>query len=155
MLKLLFTLQIIGNVDGLSEAAQQGPLFAVLVVIILTLASVVVLLYNKNEKKFKKIIELNSEFVNKTEVNLKKEKEELDKIRKENKEELDKIRKEILEREEERNKQWRESERETLNVLNGVNSVLEMGEKMKESDTKILMAKLNELKNSLDNLKNG
>jgi hypothetical protein len=41
----------------------------------------------------------------------------------------------MLKREEDRTRQWMESEKETLRVLNGVSSILELGEKMLNTET--------------------
>ena len=63
---------------------------------------------------------------------------------------IDDIRKENMIKETERSKQWRESEKETLIVLKGVNSVLELSEKMKENDTQKIIDKINSLEKSLN-----
>jgi hypothetical protein len=54
----------------------------------------------------------------------------VDMVRKEHAETLEKIRIEMLKREEERTRQWIESEKETLHVLNGVSTLLDLSEKI-------------------------
>ena len=54
----------------------------------------------------------------------------VDIIRKEQTEKLENIRLEMLKREEDRSRQWMESEKETLHVLNGVSSLLDLSEKI-------------------------
>lgn len=54
----------------------------------------------------------------------------IDNIRKEHSDTLENLRLEMLKREEERTRQWIESEKETLHVLNGVSAILELGEKV-------------------------
>ena len=59
----------------------------------------------------------------------------IDIIRKDHSDTLEKLRIEMLKREEDRTRQWMESEKETLRVLNGVSSILELGEKMLNTET--------------------
>jgi len=54
----------------------------------------------------------------------------VDIVRKEHSEALEKLRIEMLKREEERSRQWMESEKETLHVLNGVSTLLDLSEKI-------------------------
>ena len=54
----------------------------------------------------------------------------VDAVRKEHSDTLEKIRLEMLKREEERTRQWMESEKETLHVLNGVSTLLDLSEKI-------------------------
>ena len=110
------------EIDGFKEAAQQNTLFAVLVSIILILFSTVLFI-------FKKLDNLQTKYTTK----------------------MDDIRIEMMTKEDERNKQWRESEKETLIVLKGVNSVLEMSEKMKENDTQKIIDKIRILEKIISN----
>ena len=54
----------------------------------------------------------------------------IDVIRKEHTEKLENLRIEMLKREEDRGRQWMESEKETLHVLNGVSTLLELSDKV-------------------------
>jgi len=56
--------------------------------------------------------------------------------------EVNKVREESLRREEQRCKEMLESEKETLKVLNGVTSVLEMSEKINQQDTYNIIRKI-------------
>ena len=108
------------NLNGFEEVAQQNTLFAVLVTIILILFRAILFLYKKADDKNK---ELNTAQIN---FSLK----------------IEEIRKDQIKKEDDRNNQWRESEKETLTVLNGVNNVLDLSEKMKESDTQKIIDKI-------------
>lgn len=138
------------QLKGFDEASQLGPLFGVLVAIITVLATVIIILYKKNNKMTNEINDM-----------IKKHSDEIIKITNDNSEKiktsteyyinkLDEIRLQMIEKEDERNKEWRESEKETLLVLNGVNSVLEMSEKMKMNDTNQILEKLKEIKGKLE-----
>lgn len=137
--------------EGFEEAAQQSTLFAILVSMVLVLFSIALYL-------FKLYVDKNNELKKVHEDNSKN----LLTLQNTHTEKIDSIRTEIMNKEDERNKQWRESEKETLIVLKGVNTVLEMSEKMKENDTQKIIDKidslektgeryLNELKNSGNN----
>ena len=69
----------------------------------------------------------------------------IDNIRKEHSDALEKIRLEMLKREEERSRQWMESEKETLHVLSGVSSLLDLSEKIGRVDSEKIMKKLDEI----------
>ena len=131
------------KLEGFEETAQLGPLFGLLVSMVIILAAAVVILYRQNETKDKKLEKTNKDFTDK-----------IDEIRKDQAKKAEEIRQEMIKKEEERNREWRESEKETLQVLNGVNSVLEMSEKMKMSDTKQIMDKLGEIKDDLETIIN-
>lgn len=148
---IFYTIKVISLINqiqlkGFDEASQLGPLFAVLVAIIIALSSVVIFLFKKNDKLNREINQMTInhtiEIVNISDENLKKIVSINDKFI----EKLDNIRSEMIKKEDERNKEWRESEKETLLVLNGVNSVLEMSEKMKINDTLQITEKLKEIK---------
>lgn len=69
----------------------------------------------------------------------------VDMIRKEQEEKLESIRVEMLKREEERSRQWMESEKETLHVLNGVSTLLDLSEKIGRVESAKILAKLEEI----------
>ena len=69
----------------------------------------------------------------------------VDIIRKEHSDTLEKIRVEMLKREEERSHQWMESEKETLHVLNGISSILDLTEKIDEVESHKILKKLDEI----------
>ena len=116
MFKILFLLNFIIaqlSVDGLSDAAKVGPLYSVLVGFILILLAGIAILF----REYKLL------------------RTELSEEQKNNSKKIDEIRKEISEKDDSRNRQWNESEKETLGVLKGVTSLLEMSEKMGKNDT--------------------
>lgn len=59
----------------------------------------------------------------------------IDMLRKEHSDTLEKIRLEMLKREEERTRQWMESEKETLHVLNGVSTLLDLSDRLDKSNS--------------------
>ena len=119
------------QLEGLQEAAKTTPLNGALVGFILILLAGIVMLWKQYDGTRKELKELNKEHADKLEEN-----------RKEYVDKFEKMQGEYLRREEDRNKQWSESEKETLQVLNGVTSILEMGEKMGQKDTKDILDKL-------------
>lgn len=116
------------NLEGFEAAAQQNTTFAILVSLVLILFGINIFLFKKYEDK-------NTELKKVQETNLTK---------------IDEIRKEYSKKEDDRTASWRESEKETLTVLKGVNSVLEMSEKMKENDTKNIIDKISSLESSIE-----
>jgi hypothetical protein len=116
------------NIEGFEEAAQQNTLFAILVSMVLVLFSIAIFLFKKYEDKNQELKIIQEGYTKK----------------------IDEIRKENIDKETERNRQWRESEKETLIVLKGVNSVLEMSEKMKENDTQKIIDKIDSLEKSIN-----
>lgn len=131
------------NLEGFQEAAQLNTLFGVLVSLIVILFGAVLYLFKKYEDKNKDLKDLHES----TAINISK-------IREESLEKLDEVRKEYMLKEDERNKQWRESEKEALIVLKGVNSVLELSEKMKERDMEKILSSIDLLQKSIESLKN-
>jgi len=117
--------------EGLQEAAKTSPLNGALVGFIVLLVTGIVFLWRQHNSTRKELKELNKEHADKLEDN-----------RKEYVDKFEKLQNEYLRREEDRNKQWSESEKETLQVLNGVTSILEMSEKMGQKDTKEILDKL-------------
>lgn len=77
----------------------------------------------------------------------------VDVIRKEQTEKLEKIRLEMLKREEDRSRQWMESEKETLHVLNGVSSLLDLSEKIGKVESEKILKKFEESQSNLDSKK--
>lgn len=130
MITMILTILGQINLEGFEEAAQQNTLFAILVSLVLILFSIAIYLFKKYEDKSQELKSVQEDYANK----------------------IDEIRKENMTKEDERSRQWRESEKETLVVLKGVNSVLEMSEKMKENDTQKIIDKISSLEN---NIKNG
>lgn len=78
----------------------------------------------------------------------------IDNIRKEHTEKLETIRLEMLKREEERSRQWMESEKETLHVLNGVSTLLDLSEQIEGSKSEKILNKLDEIQSKIEKLKN-
>jgi hypothetical protein len=76
----------------------------------------------------------------------------IDMIRKEHSDALEKIRLEMLKREEERTRQWMESEKETLHVLNGVSTLLDLSEKLGKSESDKILKKLDEIQGKVEKL---
>ena len=130
------------TVDGFNEASQISTLFGVLVSVIFVLASTIVFLYKQNLNKERRIEKLVSDHANKIDI-----------IRKENTDKLDEVRLQIIEKEDKRNRESKEAEKEMINVLNGVNSVIELSEKYKMSDTQQILDKLKEIIMKIDSLK--
>lgn len=73
----------------------------------------------------------------------------IDNIRKEHGDTLEKIRLEMLKREEERGRQWMESEKETLHVLNGVSTLLDLSEKIGRVESEKILKVLTELQDKI------
>jgi len=73
----------------------------------------------------------------------------VDNIRKEHSIVLDKLRVEMLKHDDERVRQWMESEKETLHVLNGVSTLLELSDKVDKVEFKNLNKKLDEIEKKL------
>lgn len=73
----------------------------------------------------------------------------VDIIRKEHEDKLESIRIEMLKREEERSRQWMESEKETLHVLNGVSTLLDLSEKIGRVESEKILKKLEEIQDKI------
>jgi hypothetical protein len=84
--------------------------------------------------------------------NEKEHTEKIDSIRKEHSEIQEKIRVEMLKREEERSRQWIESEKETLNVLNGVSTLLDLSEKIGRVESEKILKKLEEIQEKVEKI---
>ena len=75
----------------------------------------------------------------------------VDIIRKEHTDTLEKIRLEMLNREEERGRQWMESEKETLRVLSGVSTLLDLSDKIGRVESEKILKKLDEIQQKVEN----
>lgn len=58
---------------------------------------------------------------------------------------VEKLRSEMLKHEEERTRQWMESEKETLHVLSGISTLLELGDKIGRVESEKILANLNQI----------
>ena len=76
----------------------------------------------------------------------------IDLIRKDQTDTLEKIRVEMLKREEERTRQWMESEKETLHVLNGVSTLLDLSDKIGKIESEKILLKLFEIQAKVEGL---
>lgn len=141
------------NLEGFQQAAEQNTVFAILVSLVVILFGGFIILFKRYEDKNKELKNAHVEHTKTIDTVKTEHANKIDSIRKEHAEKIDEIRQEIMEKEEERTRMWRESEKETLNILNGVNTVLEMGEKMKENDTKNIIEKINNLEKLISGLK--
>lgn len=108
------------QLEGLEKAAETSPLNGALVGFIIILLAGIVFLF----KEYKGV------------------QKDLKSAQKENIKNLDDIRKEMSVKEDNRNAQWLQSEKETLQVLNGVSSILELSEKMGQNDTQKILEKI-------------
>jgi DNA anti-recombination protein RmuC len=103
--------------------------------------------------KYERIIRENQELVER----IRRENQDFQKdivtqfkeITKEQLENFKELRKESLAKEDARNKKWEESEKEILNVLKGVTSVLDLSEAVKERDTKDILERLSSIDSKL------
>lgn len=76
----------------------------------------------------------------------------IDMLRKEHSDTLEKIRLEMLKREEERTRQWMESEKETLHVLNGVSTLLDLSDKLDKSNSDKILKILGVIQEKVEKL---
>ncbi len=111
--------------------------------IIIVHFSVIILAMIKLRKKNSEIKQLQQQYIAKIDI-----------IRKEHSDTLEKIRVEMLKREEIKNRQWIESEKETLLVLNGVSTLLDLNEKLLTLESDKIFVKLDEISNKLNDLIN-
>jgi uncharacterized membrane protein YraQ (UPF0718 family) len=75
---------------------------------------------------------------------------ELASIQKEHCDVLEKIRLEMLKREEEKSRQWIESEKETLHVLNGVSTLLDLSDKFGRIESEKIIQMLEEIQEKIN-----
>ena len=99
-----------------------------------------IVMLKKNDKKNKELRNIQQQYIGK-----------IDSLRKEHAEILNGIRRESLKREEDRNNQWIESERELLNVLNGLSMFFDINEKLNKVESEKILAKLQEIEEKLIN----
>jgi len=135
--------------DGLSKASETSIVSGVLVSLVLILFGVCYFLFKKYEKTKDEQIILQEEFNKLLTDSQIKHTESIQKLNKEHSEKIESIQNSAIKREEERSKEWLESEKETLNVLNGVTSLLEMGEKMDQTNRNTIYLKLHEMENRI------
>lgn len=76
----------------------------------------------------------------------------VDIIRKEQSDTLEKLRIDMLKKEEERSRQWMESEKETLHVLNGISTLLDLSEKIGRVESEKILEKLAELTEKVNSM---
>jgi hypothetical protein len=76
----------------------------------------------------------------------------IDMLRKEHSDTLERIRLEMLKREEERTRQWMESEKETLHVLNGVSTLLDLSDKLDKSNSEKILKILGVIQDKVEKL---
>ena len=115
------------QLEGLQKAADTSPLNGALVGFIIILLAGIVFLF----KEYKGV------------------QKDIKGAQKENLDKLDGIRKEMTIKEDTRNNQWLQSEKETLQVLNGVSSILEMSEKMGQNDTQKILERVKNVEEKL------
>ena len=74
-------------------------------------------------------------------------------VRKEHCEVLERIRIEMLKREEEKNRQWIESEKETLHVLDGVSTLLDLSDKFGRIESEKIITILEDIQRKIIKIK--
>lgn len=117
-------------------------MFTILYICItLELIVIISLLITKNNRN--KLLNLTKEHA-----------EHIDRIRKEHSETIENIRIDTLKREDVRSRQWIESEKETLNVLNGVSIILDLNDKISRSDTQKILIEINKLHELIEEYNN-
>jgi len=75
-----------------------------------------------------------------------------DLLRNEYSDAVEKLRIEMLKKEEERTRQWIESEKETLQVLNGVSTILDLGDKISRIESEKILNVLNTIYGKVEKL---
>lgn len=76
---------------------------------------------------------------------------QINSIRLEQAKKIENIQIEQVKHEDERNRLWMESEKETLHVLNGVSTLLDLTDKLGRIESDKIMNKLDELKDQINN----
>lgn len=76
----------------------------------------------------------------------------IDIIRRDHSDTLERLRVEMLKREEDRTRQWMESEKETLHVLNGVATLLELGERLTGTENEKILEKIEEVNQKITSI---
>lgn len=124
--------------SGFKAVGELNMIFGLLVSIIFILSTVIIFVYKQYNNKVKEILNIHEDYS-----------EKMRKLNLNNEDKLERIRERIDRTEEDRNKQWIESEKETLQVLNGVTHVLEVSEKMERVDSQNILDKINQLEINL------
>lgn len=139
----MLLLNAVGSTEFI-EAAQNNDMTTLLSIIIVVLVSVIVILGREYSKKITKVNELSEQYS-----------KNINNLHQDHATKIDDIRQQQVKHEETLNKHWSESARETLQVLNGVSLVLEMGEKASKYETDKILEKIeNTEKRIIDNLNN-
>ena len=73
-------------------------------------------------------------------------------IRKDHSEALEKIRIEMLKREEDKSRQWIESEKETLHILGGVSTLLDLSDKFGRIESEKIMMMLEQIQDKIEKI---
>lgn len=157
---MIYTILAQISLEGFDKASETSIVSGVLVSIVLILFGVCYFLFRKYEKTKDEHLILQEEFLNKLNELQNKHNDEVKKLNAAHADEIKKLNSEhaqkieaiqnnAIKREEERSRQWLESEKETLNVLNGVTSLLEMGEKMDQTNRNTIYMKLQEMENRI------
>lgn len=126
----MLLLTAVGSTEFI-EAAKTNDMTALLGIIIVVLIGVIVVLATELKKKYSQSNQQTEDHSNK----------------------IDAIRQEQMKHEDNVNKQWSESAKETLQVLNGVTFILEMGDKAGKYETEKILEKIESMeKRIIDNL---
>lgn len=123
------------SVDGLEKASETSVVAGVLASLVLILFGLLVYVFKLYEKKGKEVTEAKEKQVE---------------LMKDHQEELDEIRKEVQKRDDDRLDKSLASEKEMVNVLNGVNSIMSLSDRMSQKDNKLILEKLNEILKKLE-----
>ncbi|NJO64992.1 MAG: hypothetical protein HC836_44835 [Richelia sp. RM2_1_2] len=137
------------SLDGFSKASETGIVNAILVSLVLILFGGVVFLFKKYEESKKENKVSTEDFNKKIQEIQKLYNDEVLKLVSVYNERIESIQNSAIKREEERSKQWLESEKETLTVLNGVTSILDIAEKMDQTNRNTVYLKLQEMENRI------
>lgn len=156
MLTILYLLflqipAITSNGDNFKKVGEQNLIFGLLVSIIFVLVGVIVYIFKLYSDKVKEISKLQYKITEEIKSLTKEYDNKLNDSYNTSKEYQDKIRERIERFEDERNKQWIQSEKETLQVLNGVTNVLEVSERMERNDTEYFKKRIDEIESKLIN----
>ena len=130
------------SVDGLEQAAQQSVLNGVLVSIILVLFGVLVYIFKLFLDKNNEIKKINDDRTKDLIDSEVKHQNKIDTLSRKFSTDVEDIRKNSQQKEDDRHEKSLISEREMMNVLNGVNSVMNLGDRMRQKDNKQHLDKL-------------
>ena len=124
------------SIEGLEEASKTSVLASLLVTIILVLFIVQVYIFKL--------------YLTEIKINRINDKEKFEHLKIYNTG-LEKIRENIQKKEDEKFEKSIAAEKEMINVLNGVNSVMSLNDKMIQKDNKLILEKLNEILKEIKN----